>query len=169
MVNKETPADIPELYLMLIRITNKIKQVERILEDFGLPDPLYVSEIHTIQAIGNNPDNNVKMIAELTGVSSSAASQVITKLKKRGLVRKIHGARNEKEILLKLTKKGLVAYKIHEKTHAEKCECIHKEIGPLSLEERAAVERVLSAVEMFFTRSIEENSLVNKKKPEKEG
>ncbi|MEN6442707.1 MAG: MarR family winged helix-turn-helix transcriptional regulator [Methanoregula sp.] len=143
---------------MLMRVSNKINIVERTRWDFGLPEPLYVAEMHTLQAIGMTPDNNIGIIADLTGVTHSAASQVITKLAKRGLVQKVKGVRNDKEILLKLTPKGLIAYHNHEKIHAEKCDGLFKQIGPLSLEERATLERVFSSIDLFYTKSIEENS-----------
>jgi len=157
---KQTPADLPELYQMLMRISNKINIVERTRYDFGVPEPLYVSEMHTLQAIGRTPDNNVGIIAELTGVTPSAASQVITKLTKRGLVQKVRGVRNDKEILLKLTPQGLIAYYNHEKIHAEKCDGLFQAIGPLSAEERTTLERVFSSIEFYYTKSIEENSRI---------
>ncbi len=163
---KQTPADLPELYQMLMRISNKINHVERTLCDFGVPEPLYVSEMHTLQAIGRTPDNNVGIIADLTGVTPSAASQVITKLTKRGLVQKVRGARNDKEILLKLTPLGLIAYHNHEKIHAEKCEGIFRAIGPLSEEERSTLERAFSSIELYYNKSIEENSRAAKKAPQ---
>jgi len=155
---KQTPADLPELYQMLMRISNKINFVGRTRWDFGLPEPLYVAEMHTLHAIGKTPDNNIGIIADLTGVTHSAASQIITKLAKRGLVEKVRGVRNDKEILLKLTPRGLIAYHNHEKIHAEKCDGLFKQIGPLSLEERATLERVFSSIELFYTKSIGEDS-----------
>ncbi len=153
---KQTPLDLPELYQMLRRISHKMNTVERTPFYFGAPKPLHLSEIHILQAIGDTPDNNVGIIADLIGVTPSAASQVITKLAKRGLVHKVRGVRNEREVLLKLTPQGLIAYHNHEKIHAEKCDWIFKQIGPLSTEERATLERVLSAVEFVYTESIEE-------------
>lgn len=155
---KQTPLDLPELYQTLVRISHKINTVERVPYHFGLPEPLHLSEIHTLQAIGNTPDNNVGIIAGLIGVTPSATSQVITKLAKRGLVHKVRGVRNEKEVLLKLTPQGLIVYHNHEKIHAEKCDRIFKQVGPLSIEERAILERVLSAIEFVYTESIEEHN-----------
>lgn len=78
------------------------------------------------------------------------ASQVITKLAKQGLVEKLQGVRNEKEVLLKLTPKGLVVYHNHEKIHAVECGRSYQEIGSLSIKERPAIARVFSALEIYY-------------------
>jgi DNA-binding MarR family transcriptional regulator len=154
---KQTIPTLPELYQHWMRIWNKMNIMENIPRNFGLDNPLYLSEIHTLQAIGNSPKNNVRIIADLTGVTPSAASQVITKLAKRGLVRKIRGVRNEKEVLLELTPQGLIAYDNHEKIHAEIYHRIFKQIGTLNEEERATLGRVFSAFESVYNDRIRES------------
>ena len=165
-LKKKLPPDMPELYRMLHRISQKMNSVERASFDFGLPESLLLSEVHTLQAIGNTPDNNVGIIAALTGVTPSAASQVITKLAKRGLVEKLRGVRNEKEVLLKLTPKGLVVYHNHEKIHAVECDRIYQAIGSLSIEERTALARVFSAIEAYYDKRFREEPLTSVIKPD---
>ena len=162
---KKIPPGMPELYRMLHRISGKMSLVERASFDFGLPESLLLSEVHTLQAIGNTPDNNVGIIAALTGVTPSAASQVITKLAKRGLVEKLRGVRNEKEVLLKLTPKGLVVYHNHEKIHAGECDRIYQAIGSLSIEDRTALARVFSALEAYYDKRFREEPLTSVIKP----
>ena len=150
-----TTPDLAELYLMWMRIRNKMNIMESIPRDFGVEDPLFLSEIHTIQAIGNSPENNVQIIAGLLGVTPSAASQVITKLTKRGLVRKIRGIRNEKEVSLELTGQGLIAFKNHEHIHEQVQKLITERIGQLNDEELDTLRRVFSAFESVYDERIE--------------
>nr|WP_319376520.1 MarR family transcriptional regulator [uncultured Methanoregula sp.] len=151
----QTTITMPELYQVWMRIRNKMNVMESIPRDFGVDDPLFLSEIHTIQAIGNTPENNVRIIAEILGVTPSAASQVITKLTKRGLVRKIRGVRNEKEVSLELTGQGLIAFKNHEQVHAQVQTRITERIGDLNKEELDTIGRVFSAFESVYDERID--------------
>ncbi|MFH0967054.1 MAG: MarR family winged helix-turn-helix transcriptional regulator [Methanobacteriota archaeon] len=129
--------------------------MENFSRDFGVNDPLTLSEIHTIQAIGNNPDNNVKIIADTLGVTPSAASQVIKKLNRREFVRKIRGFRNEKEVTLELTEKGRIAYQNHELIHAHVQEQIISRIGDLNDGERNTIWKVFSAFDSVYNETLE--------------
>jgi DNA-binding MarR family transcriptional regulator len=153
---KRTTLSVPELYQVLTRIRNKMNTMESISRNFGVDDPLFLSEIHTIQAIGNTPENNVRIIADILGVTPSAASQVITKLTKRGLVRKIRGVRNEREVSLELTRQGRIAFGNHEQVHAQIYARITERIGVLTEEERAAIGRVCSSFESVYDERIQE-------------
>lgn len=87
--------------------------------DFGAGVPLYRSEIHTIRAIGENPEVNVTKLAEDMGVTKGAVSQTITKLVKKGLVRKTYAADNAKEVRLELTELGWSGFYSHQKLHMD--------------------------------------------------
>jgi DNA-binding MarR family transcriptional regulator len=151
---KPAPPDFAELYQIWMRIRNKMNIMEDLPRDFGVDDLLHLSEIHTIQAIGKTPENNIRIIAGILGVTPSAASQVISRLTKRGLVKKVRGLRNEKEISLELTKKGLVAFLNHEQVHARMYEQVAGRIGPLSDKERAVLNRIFSAFESVYDERI---------------
>jgi len=159
-----TAPELPELYRCWMRIWNKMNIMESIPCKFGVSEPLFLTEIHTIQAIGSTSDNNVRIIADVLGVTPSAASQVITKLTTRGLVRKIRGVRNEKEVTLELTGQGRIAYDSHAQIHAQLYERIIERIGPLSENERATMGRVFCAFETIYDERIGELSA---EKPQK--
>jgi DNA-binding MarR family transcriptional regulator len=152
----QTSPDLPELYQTWMRIRNKNNVMENLPRNFGVDDPLFLSEVHTIQAIGDTPENNVRIIAGILGVTPSAASQAITRLTRRGLVRKIRGVRNEKEVSLELTADGLSAYNAHEEIHAQVYARIAERIGSLDEQERATIARVFSAFESVYDERIDE-------------
>lgn len=112
-----------QLMETLIRVIHKFYALEKIPKDFGIGENFYQQEIHTIAAIGNNPDINVTQLAEKLGVTKGTISPVVTKLAERGYVSKLKGGESNKEILLRLTVKGQMAYHGHEmfhlKLHAE--------------------------------------------------
>jgi len=157
-------SDFAELYGVWMRIRNKMNVMENLPRDFGVDVRLHLSEIHAIQAIGTTPENNIRIIADILGVTPSAASQVITRLTKRGLVKKVRGLRNEKEVTLELTEKGQTAFKNHERIHAEMYEQTASRIGPLSEMEMEVLDRVFSAMESVYDQRIREISADAKEK-----
>jgi DNA-binding MarR family transcriptional regulator len=86
---------------------------------FGTGVLMHTKEIHTVQAIGRHPGINVTKLAEQSGVTKGAVSQTISKLVRKGLVRKTHAPGNEKEVILELTDLGWVGFQNHEKFHMD--------------------------------------------------
>jgi len=153
---KPTSPDFKELYQSWMRIRNKMNLMEDQPRDFGVDNLLHLSEIHTIQAIGNTPENNVRIISGLLGVTPSAASQIITRLTRRGLVKKVRGLRNEKEVSLELTESGQVAFRNHEEVHTRMYELVAGRVGPLNDKERDLLSRIFSAFESGYDQLITE-------------
>ena len=143
-----------ELYDVWMRIRNKMNVMENIPRDFGAGVPLHLSEIHTIQAIGSTPENNIRIIADILGVTPSAASQTVSRLTKHGLVIKVRGKKNEKEVALELTERGRAAFANHEQVHESMYGQIADEIGPLGDHDREVLDRVFSAIEIVYDRRI---------------
>jgi len=139
-----------------MRIRNKMNIMENMPRTFGVEKTLFLSEIHTIQAIGRTKENNIRTIAEILGVTPSAASQTVTRLKKKGFVKKVRGIKNEKEVSLVLTPIGKIAYDNHEKTHRQMYERIAGRLGALTEEERVVLGRVFSVFESVYDERIAE-------------
>lgn len=152
----EKSPEFAELYLVWMRIRNQMNMMENQPHDFGVDMPLHLSEIHTIQAIGQNPENNIRILSGLLGVTPSAASQVVSRLTKRGLVRKVRGIRDEREVTLELTETGRTAFQNHEKTHTRLYERIASRVGPMNEMEREVLARVFSAMESVYDERIRE-------------
>jgi DNA-binding MarR family transcriptional regulator len=62
---------------------------------------------------------NVTELADLAGVTKGAISQVVSKLEKKGAVRRYKSEGNEKEVLVELTDKGREIYERHQKVNEE--------------------------------------------------
>lgn len=157
-----------DLYQIWMRIINKLNESESLPRDFGIGIPLYPSEIHTIQAIGENEGENVRTIAGILGITPGAASQVITRLAKRDLIRKVRGKKNEKEVHLELTNEGMIAYQNHATLHELMFQRIVDRIGSLDESEMKLLSRVLHAMEeVYDERIIEVKTAISTKIPEK--
>ncbi|THB62757.1 MAG: MarR family transcriptional regulator [Desulfovibrio sp.] len=101
----------------LARIVNKHSRIEEMPIQTGENAGFSAREVRFIYAIGQQDMNNVKSIGDMMGVSKSAASQMIGKLEKKGLVSKDRAQDNDKEVLVSLTKKGRRAYEAHKEFH----------------------------------------------------
>ena len=139
--------DLMKISEIWIRIFNKMDADEKVAKDFGSGDLLHCSEIHTIMAIGKNPDINLTSLSHLLGISKSAISQMAGRLTKKNLVERHRDPDNDKEILLCLSPKGTIAYLGHEQHHAKIFARMHRNLGDLSDKDAALILRFLSAME----------------------
>jgi DNA-binding MarR family transcriptional regulator len=106
-----------DIMKMLMRVINKFHAYDRTPRDFGTGERLYMNEIHTIDAVGKSPDMNVTEIAEKLGITKGTLSPIVTRLAKKKYVTKFKGGANRRDVLLRLTPKGQIAYHGHEMLH----------------------------------------------------
>lgn len=76
---------------------------------------LYQTETHIIQLIGKDPGITVTQIASLMEKTTSACSQSVRKLCKKGWVKQVRNKENNREYNLQLTESGWNIFKEHEK------------------------------------------------------
>jgi DNA-binding MarR family transcriptional regulator len=141
------------------RIVNKINSRDRIPMDFGTGETLFMGEIHTIEAVGNNLGASVTGIAKALGVTKGAVSQMITRLATRDYVTRLNKEGEGNEMSLGLTPKGRKAYTGHEKYHMKMYAEVFKNSRDDELE---SLEKILTATEYQLNRSREE---IERKKP----
>ena len=139
--------DILKLSESWIRILNKMDEVEKCPKDFGSGDLLHCSEIHTIMAIGRHKEINITNLAGFLGISKSAISQMITRLAGKDLVEKYRDPDNDKEIRLRLTPRGTIAYLGHEQYHAKIYAYMQQKLGPVTEEQFLFLTQFLNAIE----------------------
>jgi DNA-binding MarR family transcriptional regulator len=101
------------------RVHNKLNKLEKKTIDFGTGDKLFASELHTIQAIGENYGKTVTELSSFFGITKGAVSQIISKLKRKKCVSKARSKVNVKEIDISLTDKGWNVFNSHKKLHLE--------------------------------------------------
>ena len=152
----EDNQNIRDLYQVWMRLMNKLSESEKLPRNYGIDELMTPSEIHLIQAIGANPECNVRAISDILGITPGAASQQVTKLAKRGLVTKHRGVKNEKEVFLSLTPLGEKAYRHHETLHETIYQRIISRIDPLDPEEIQTLKRVLQAMDSVYDERIKE-------------
>lgn len=133
------------------------KQIERFMHkyllseekkrDYGLGYPMTKKEIHTIQFIGDEPGINMTSLAIRQGVTKGAASQMVTKLSERGLVKKIRSQESESEVEITLTDEGQKAYDGHNRFHMETGRAWCERFSHYTEEQFALFLKILSEME----------------------
>lgn len=95
-------------------------------------------EIHTIEAIGAKKLENVTSVAKQFGITKSAASQLVTKLEKKGLLKKLPSPTSGKELYLTLTELGWEASRQHEALHGKHRNALAQHLDGLPSEQLRA-------------------------------
>lgn len=132
---------IIKLYFSSVKGFNEFESVPR---DFGTGDLLFSSEIHTLQAIGKNPEINLTDLSILLDISKSGTSKFIRKLLEKDLIVKGRPLNNKKEVIYTLTEKGRIAYQSHEAFDKKMFGTIHDILSELTDEENEFLESFLS-------------------------
>jgi DNA-binding MarR family transcriptional regulator len=143
MKRENTSKEIIELF---IRMVNKYNSLEKVPARHGTRHNLYHSERHMLDKIGDNTGMNVTEFAAAAGVTKGAISQLVTKLEKKGIVRRYKKSTNDKEVFLELTKSGRQVYKRHKEINERTILPLNEELSKHSDEE---VEFLLNMFKWF--------------------
>ena len=109
----ESNADVAqEVTITLLRVINKIAQGRRTTRDYGPQVSMTLVEAEMCLLISNQPGVTGAELSEELGVSRSATSQVITKLKSKGFVTEVHDFGDAKRKQLFVSELGQQAAEI---------------------------------------------------------
>lgn len=101
------------------KIQYRINSNDKKPRKFGTSHFLHQSEIHFIDAIEPGEGSNVSQTAQKLGITNGAVTQVADKLVDKGLIKKYKKEGNKKEVYLKLTAQGTIAFESHRLFHKE--------------------------------------------------
>jgi len=113
---KKASQKIMELFIQAVQ---KYNALEKIPAKAGAKHELYHSERHWLDKIGSHPGVNVTEFARSAGITKGAVSQVVSKLERKGFVRRYKSGENDKEVFLELTREGREHYSRHKKKNEE--------------------------------------------------
>ncbi|HVN74516.1 MAG TPA: MarR family transcriptional regulator [Methanoregula sp.] len=128
--------------------------VEKTPRDFGSGDLLYRSEVHTLKAIGENAGANITALARYAGTSKSAVSQMVDRLVRRDLVEKYRNPENDKDILLRLTHRGRIAFLGHEQYHLKIHARVEQRLKEMTTEEFRSLQEIFRTIEETVDESL---------------
>lgn len=130
----------------LLKIIYKVMEMEEEIQYYGTDVKISISEIHVLDTIFNNPGIHISGIAKKREVTRGAISQLIKKMEKKGLVSKSPDPANLSRTVINLTKKGVIAQRVHLDFHDLFNKEINESLKSLSSNERNAIDKFLNEV-----------------------
>lgn len=137
---------------LLVQLFNDILQIEEKSLKEGIISDLSITEIHTIEAIGMYDEKSMSEVAQILKITVGTLTTAINKLIKKEYVERKRIEEDRRVVLVKLTKKGKLAYRIHEKFHHD---MVNTAIDGLSEEEEEVLISSLDKINKFFKEKYE--------------
>ncbi|MCY6353697.1 MarR family winged helix-turn-helix transcriptional regulator [Clostridium sp. ZS2-4] len=147
---------------LLVDIFDDILAIEQTALKSGKLSDLTVTEIHTIETIGMYVPRTMSEVAADLDITVGTLTTAINNLVKKGYVERKRDDKDRRVVKITLTKRGKLAYRVHEKFHSD---MVKATIKGLSEEEEKLLACALAKLNEFF-RS--EYNIKNDKKREKE-
>ncbi|RQW84470.1 MAG: MarR family transcriptional regulator [Geobacter sp.] len=131
---------------LIQRIAHQYARIEEMPLRFDEDGEVTTREAHIIQAIGEAAEMNVTGLANRFGITKSAASQMVSKLVRKGFVEKRPAPHSNKEFLLSLTERGRLVFDAHERLHGREMDELIVKLGTFSLSQIATLSVLLDVV-----------------------
>lgn len=132
---------------LLVDVFNDILQIEQTALQNGEFKELSVTEIHTIEAIGMYESRSMSEVAADLKITVGTLTTAINKLINKGYVERKRIEEDRRVVLIQLTKKGKLAFRIHEKFHRD---MVRATIEGLSEDEEKILVRAMEQLNNFF-------------------
>jgi DNA-binding MarR family transcriptional regulator len=141
-----------EMLLLFIRINKKFQELEKMSIDIGSGEKLYPSELHILDAVGNDYGNNVTDLSIKFGITKGAVSQVVNKLYNKDFLKKERKTGYGKEVVLSLSEKGLKAFKIQDDLHKKMDDEFFNYLGTLEPDKIVSFIEIMGKIEEVIDR-----------------
>ena len=132
---------------LLVRLVNEIWELEAkaiITDEFK---DLTNNDMHVIEAIGLNEDKNMSAVAKKLSITMGSLTTAVNHLVKKQYVERSRSEEDRRVVFLKLTEKGVAAYRHHEEYHRQMTEAV---LARLDESDMPIVMKVLDSVNDFF-------------------
>lgn len=132
---------------LLVQLFNDILQIEESSLKNGVLSDLSITEIHTLEAIGMYSEKSMSEVAQSLKITVGTLTTAINKLIKKEYVERKRIEEDRRVVLIKLTKKGKLAFRIHARFHED---MVNTSIEGLSKEEEKCLISSLKKINTFF-------------------
>ncbi len=151
----ETKTDMIKAVIRMFQSTaGKYCQGEALPIQVNTEVTVSTREAHVIQAINDNKNIGVTELGGLFGTSKSAASQLVSRLSKKGFLKKKPSPSSNKEIRLVLTPLGRQAYDAHQRHHKKDLEHILSRLETFSLSQIATLAVLFEALDEIMDQRL---------------
>ncbi|WP_244833069.1 MarR family transcriptional regulator [Clostridium sp. BJN0001] len=145
----KTQKEINELLVLLF---NDILQMEENTLKKGVLKDLSITEIHTIEAIGMYSKKTMTEVAQILNITVSTLTTGVGKLIKKGYVERKRIEEDRRVVLITLTHKGRLAYRLHSRFHRE---MVNTSVEGLSEKEQKILFSSLKKINEFINSKLE--------------
>ena len=132
---------------LLVETFNDILQIEQKALKEGILKDLSITEIHTIDAIGMYEYRTMTEVAQELKITLGTLTAAINKLLRKGYVDRKRGEEDRRSVMIALTRKGKLAFRIHDQFHSE---MVKATIDGLNEEEEEILIKSLEKLNIFF-------------------
>jgi len=132
------------------KIQSRINSNDKKPRPFGTSQLLHQSEIHFIDAIEPGEGINASRLSQKLGITNGAVTQIADKLVKKKLIYKYKKEINKKEVYLKLTEEGEIAFDNHRIFHKELHDKIVEYLDGLNKEQTEAIRGLMDVIEHYL-------------------
>lgn len=106
------------------------------------------NDMHVIEAVGTGDGDNMSSIAKKLGITVGSLTIAMNHLVKKKYVERCRSEKDRRVVLVKLTEKGVAAYKHHEDYHRQMTEAV---MDKLDEAEMPVLMKMLDGLTEFFT------------------
>ena len=148
-----------KMLVFFIRISKKFHELEKMSIDIGRGEKLYPSELHVLNAVGNDYGNSVTELSKKFGITKGAVSQVVNKLFEKDFLKKERKTGYGKEVVLSLTEKGYNAFEIQEDLHKKMNDEFFNYLGTVEPNKIVSFFEIMGKIEEFIDRFLSNEQL----------
>lgn len=141
MSNHETLNEI------LVRLFANVLDIEEKCLKTGEFSDLSITEMHVIDNIGVNRERTMSDTAKDLRITSGTLTTAIDNLIRKGYVARERSLEDRRVVKIKLTEKGIAAYKSHEDFHKN---LVTSALQQLDRTEEELLLKVLTNIDVFF-------------------
>lgn len=141
---KKSLIDVNTLFFGLY---NDIQRAEDEAQKKGVFNDLSLAEVHTIEAIGMYGAKSMSEVAKKLDVTMGTLTVGVKNLVAKGYVNRTRSETDRRHVLISLTGKGRLMYRVHQKFHLE---MIKAAVVGLSEYEAEVAKNVLERINGFI-------------------
>ncbi len=115
---------------MLVEVYDDVNNIEEYSIKQGAFSDLSITEIHTIEAVGLYGSKTMSEVAAELGITMGTLTIAVDKLIKKDYLERSRSSSDRRIVNVSLTKRGKLAYRIHEKFHLDMVKAIMLDFTP---------------------------------------
>lgn len=133
---------------LLVETFNDILYIEEKALKEGSFNDVSITEVHTIEAIGMYEKKMMSEVAKNLDITVGTLTVAVNKLVKKDYVQRFKSEDDKRIVLIGLTKKGRLLYRVHDKFHKD---MVKETINGMSEDETRILAEALGRLNDFLT------------------